>query len=1277
MDDFKPLDHSRRRSGSHRRLHVVAGTLGLVALVVLAVHVGWGQQRDAPAGRRRAVVLQEDAQVPPPGPSEQEALLKAEDEKFCEEFKGFLYNQCMEKREKDRNAPKYWTANEVRNGLWKTEKALADLEIRQYKHGKERDALHKEHEQKLNKFKQRMEVALTLIHEIQNEMGTRHSQLVERLKADILSTQARLKQYLDEGVEHLHGKVSILEEREEALTKRLLEMVQAQYEMLDKEAEEVHAKEMAKDQNIHAFIEGVEAAQQAGDLRIEAAINATREKFEALKAREAEHYLGLNTKKDAQAEKQAQDVVTATTKIDTDVAALRANLTATLTADKADIRAKLKAGWTEANESLAHLALDAEAAASAIDSRLAVQSAAQAANNAEQDQLIAALEGDLHVFNLTVFDEIVKMEGNASRFEQALAAAEATIRNEQEAQKAAILSHINTAIAQVEEVHKSDKSKMEADVAWMKPKADKVARELQEAIAAIEKQREEDLALLTGKLAANISHVNATYQLQHAEEQGKAYAAVQALAQALGRRRDELSAEDDERTKALADRMTDYKTNADKNNEEQGVRLAALRANFTAEAARRVQELADLDTRAEAVRAAMEAARARLLTAHAADMAAAKSTLSTTLDGLITHITELLRQQVATTDGTITGDLRTQTRALSRLDARIADEDRQLNATEREMRVMFEESTNRTETRISADMARLTADRARWDANTKLGANWHAWLDSNITAEFARLDAERVSILASIKWDLASSLGAVSARVAAELAAIEHRQDTRLTSDKQEVVSLLSTLANLQDQLDENATMQVEQLQSVQAVRDAAHSRVVASLESGMGKDKDKIQDEIHDFNTTFQEAASRNAGAQADVKRDMVRDEHEVRTGFRISLEDMRARLNRMIARSNITELEDLEESVREVMMKASKLGWRLGAQGADLRALLESVTEQQQSLFNEEGARLQKIREEEVRAYDAHTEELSVLQSRVGNEEAQLTDEEFKLHQDLLSWDASARDAVPPAVEAMEDRLDSKLRAQGTEFKGALQAKVGAQLARAQTQRNNEQARLAELASKLEAAKAVLDGHMPIQTALVDGAETTITNKTAAITRVLDAVEPILTSLETRLATVYDSIRMQHDAAQAKINAEVRKGIADLGDTGLGEVSKEKVLLEALVAENMAEPEKGLTLLQAKLNGLDTDFRNELSAEKQLHGNLHDAVRVHLASMERELRESNTNLTSYVTGLKEDLDNWKAESTRALSKLESKQGDDKTSFLRSLAGRVCVFVFLCFGCA
>jgi hypothetical protein len=48
-----------------------------------------------------------------------------------------------------------------------------------------------------------------------------------------------------------------------------------------------------------------------------------------------------------------------------------------------------------------------------------------------------------------------------------------------------------------------DKGKTQADVEWMKPRAAKVAQELQEAIAAIEAQRQQDLAVLTGKLGTS------------------------------------------------------------------------------------------------------------------------------------------------------------------------------------------------------------------------------------------------------------------------------------------------------------------------------------------------------------------------------------------------------------------------------------------------------------------------------------------------------------------------------------------------------------------------------------------------------------------------------------------------------------------------------------------------------------------------------------------------------------------------------------------------------
>merc|ERR1719478_1892955 len=106
----------------------------------------------------------------------------------------------------------------------------------------------------------------------------------------------------------------------------------------------------------------------------------------------------------------------------------------------------------------------------------------------------------------------------------------------------------------------------------------------------------------------------------------------------------------------------------------------------------------------------MENARTKLLKEHAADMAAAKATLSSTLDALVTHITDLLDDEVTKTDGSIDGNLATAKRSLARLDSRIADQDARLNVSERRVRALVDEAFNKSETRILADDARVKKD---------------------------------------------------------------------------------------------------------------------------------------------------------------------------------------------------------------------------------------------------------------------------------------------------------------------------------------------------------------------------------------------------------------------------------------------------------------------------------------------------------------------------------------------------------------------------------------
>jgi hypothetical protein len=96
-----------------------------------------------------------------------DAAVQKEDEAACANLEGVLKTHCIEDRQKARAAPKFWSEDEVRQGLWKTEKALADLQVRQYKHSKEVAEAHDEHTDKFATFKERMEGALDLIHKIQ------------------------------------------------------------------------------------------------------------------------------------------------------------------------------------------------------------------------------------------------------------------------------------------------------------------------------------------------------------------------------------------------------------------------------------------------------------------------------------------------------------------------------------------------------------------------------------------------------------------------------------------------------------------------------------------------------------------------------------------------------------------------------------------------------------------------------------------------------------------------------------------------------------------------------------------------------------------------------------------------------------------------------------------------------------------------------------------------------------------------------------------------------
>jgi hypothetical protein len=73
----------------------------------------------------------------------------------------------------------------VREGLWKTEKALADLELREYDHGKKIASSRADQNKKFSEFKTQMESAITLIHQIQAIQAPHSQPFARSLRAVI------------------------------------------------------------------------------------------------------------------------------------------------------------------------------------------------------------------------------------------------------------------------------------------------------------------------------------------------------------------------------------------------------------------------------------------------------------------------------------------------------------------------------------------------------------------------------------------------------------------------------------------------------------------------------------------------------------------------------------------------------------------------------------------------------------------------------------------------------------------------------------------------------------------------------------------------------------------------------------------------------------------------------------------------------------------------------------------------------------------------------------
>lgn len=403
---------------------------------------------------------------------------------------------------------KYWSAEEVKTELWKTMKALAELELREHAH----HTMHKEKAEQQAKlfelFRKTMSREITDIHSLQEEMHKSHTAAFKRLALQLVDTATELKNYTDNGLGDVNARVTTLSAKQEEDSQRILVTLAQRVAEVHAKIESLHAESLQKINATQAYAEGVEAAMKSGDAQLLAQIQGLNGDLDALDEREGTHFGNLSAGLARAAAVQQHDRAELMRKIDGDVGALRENASQALADEKAEIRAKLGARLGDMRASIEALRQNITARAGALGEELTRVQTAQEANNAEQEGQIGTLRADFEAAKRTAF---ARMDAADARIEQAfgdLASAEARLRREANADKAMLLASLEGNATALREARERLEGWAMSAVADLNASVMETRQNLTATRARLEAQRVADMRALTDKIISDVSETN-------------------------------------------------------------------------------------------------------------------------------------------------------------------------------------------------------------------------------------------------------------------------------------------------------------------------------------------------------------------------------------------------------------------------------------------------------------------------------------------------------------------------------------------------------------------------------------------------------------------------------------------------------------------------------------------------------------------------------------------------------------------------------------------------
>lgn len=475
-----------------------AGSIALVvAALCLVASSQWGDMMG------KGVVLGADS------PEDEPDLIDAEKEPaqnpYCSVFAD--PSEC-EKQMQD-GIYKTWSEDEVRQELWKTMKAMAELELREHSHHAEHKAKAEEQRRLFELFRKTMGREVLDIHALQDEMHTQHRNYMANLTRDLVGVAQEMKNYTDYNLEVVNARTTDLSKTQEEDSQQALVLIAEKVAEMKAKIAALHAIVDTQSNTTQAFADGVKAAMLSGDTALEQALAGVGNKLDELDTREMNHFGNGTQRLDNHIAKQDAEHRAIIAKTDTDVATLDGEAHRALDTEREEIHALLHAAMEEVRNRITWLRGNLTARAADLNQQVDSMITDQTQNNQEQAAAIDALRTDYEGNKTVAFNRLDNDDARLAQLFENLDLAQKTLRAQSAANKVFLLEQIDSNATRLE---------AEANAArdWMKMTIDSenvsyaaTQLDLDDWKAAMAAQRDADFSQLNAQIDAVISKEDA------------------------------------------------------------------------------------------------------------------------------------------------------------------------------------------------------------------------------------------------------------------------------------------------------------------------------------------------------------------------------------------------------------------------------------------------------------------------------------------------------------------------------------------------------------------------------------------------------------------------------------------------------------------------------------------------------------------------------------------------------------------------------------------------